>query len=154
MDEGVTDGAGADTAGWYAEEAATFGDRVQAAREALGWSQRELAGRLGVKLKTLRGWEEDISEPRANKLQMLSGMLGVSIPWLLSGEGQGLAAPAGEPPQIGASEMAGLLAEVGALHRELSAQLARMARLEARIAALATGAGVDRAGNESESGSV
>ncbi|MEZ5913851.1 MAG: helix-turn-helix transcriptional regulator, partial [Paracoccaceae bacterium] len=33
---------------WYSEEAATFGDRLAAAREAAGLSQAELAQRLGV----------------------------------------------------------------------------------------------------------
>ena len=55
-------------------------------------SQSKLAKRLGVKLKTLKGWENDVSEPRANKLSMMAGMLNVSLLWLLSGEGDGPAA--------------------------------------------------------------
>ena len=39
---------------WYSDEAATFGDRVAAARDATGMSQRELAARLGVKEKTIK----------------------------------------------------------------------------------------------------
>ena len=38
--------------------------------------------------------ENDLTEPRANKLQMLAGVLNVSIMWLLTGEGQGLDDPA------------------------------------------------------------
>ena len=52
-------------------------------------TQTHLARALGVRLATLRGWENDMSEPRANKLQMLAGVLGVSIGWLLTGEGNG-----------------------------------------------------------------
>ena len=74
-----------DGPGWYDPEATTFGDRMTGAREASGLSQSELAKRLGVKVKTIRAWENDQSEPRANKLQMLAGLLGVSIMWLLSG---------------------------------------------------------------------
>lgn len=78
---------------WYSEEAATLGDRLAAAREAAGLSQNQLATRLGVRLKTLSGWENDSAEPRANRLQMLAGMLGVSIMWLLTGRGDGVEAP-------------------------------------------------------------
>ena len=74
---------------YYANDNATFGDRIYAAREAVGLSQSALAIRLGVQLKTLKKWEEDITEPRANKLQMISGLLNISITWLLIGEGIG-----------------------------------------------------------------
>ena len=74
---------------WFSEETATFGDRLAGAREALGISQEDMARRLGVKLKTVVSWENDWSEPRANKLQMVAGLLNVSIRWLLTGEGVG-----------------------------------------------------------------
>ena len=74
--------------GWYDPEATTFGDRLAGAREQAGMTQEALAKRLGVKLKTLQAWENDLSEPRANKLSMMSGMLNVSLLWILSGEGQ------------------------------------------------------------------
>ena len=48
-----------------------------------------MARRLGIKLKTVVAWENDWSEPRANKLQMVAGLLNVSIRWLLTGEGTG-----------------------------------------------------------------
>ena len=60
---------------WYGPDAATFGDRVAAARDAAGMTQAVLARRLGVRLATLRGWENDLSEPRANRLSMLAGLL-------------------------------------------------------------------------------
>src|SRR5690554_4232762 len=72
---------------WYGLDMATFGDRVAAAREAAGMSRKQMARRLGVKLGTVRGWEDDLSEPRANKLSMMAGLLNVSIVWLLTGEG-------------------------------------------------------------------
>ena len=74
---------------YYANDNATFGDRIYAAREAVGLSQSALDIRLGVQLKTVKKWEEDITEPRANKLQMISGLLNISITWLLIGEGIG-----------------------------------------------------------------
>ena len=72
---------------WFSDDIATFGDRLAAAREAQGLSQEEFAQRLGVKLRTVRHWEEDAKEPRANRLQMIAGMFGVSIMWLLTGQG-------------------------------------------------------------------
>ena len=80
---------------WYSNDIATFGDRVAAGREALGLSQKQLARKLGVAAKTVDSWEHDISEPRANKLQMLAGILNVSMPWLLTGEGDGVPHPLG-----------------------------------------------------------
>lgn len=82
-----------DTNEWYSADAATLGDRLVAAREAAGLSQSALARLIGIRLPTLRGWEEDRTEPRANKLAMVSGVLNISIPWLLSGEGQGVEEP-------------------------------------------------------------
>ena len=75
---------------WYGPEAATFGDRVAAAREQAGMTQAALAKRLGVRLATLKSWEDDHSEPRANRLSMLAGLLNVSMRWLISGEGEGI----------------------------------------------------------------
>ena len=73
----------------WGEDASTFGDRLGRAREAAGMDQTQLARRLGVKLTTIKNWESDRSEPRANRLQMLTGLLGVSIIWLMTGEGGG-----------------------------------------------------------------
>lgn len=111
-------------AGWYSEDAATFGDRITGAREALGLSQEELARRLGVKLKTIRAWEDDLAEPRANKLQMLAGLLNVSIRWLLTGEGDGIAAP----------EEAAVPAEITALLTELRDVKSQLVRAADRVA--------------------
>jgi transcriptional regulator with XRE-family HTH domain len=117
---------------WYGAETATFGDRVAGAREALGIGQPELARRLGVKVKTLRDWENDLAEPRANKLQMLAGLLGVSIMWLLTGEGEGVEPPhadtSGAPDQI-----RDLLIELRAVQTEMDRGAERLARIEKRL---------------------
>ena len=63
---------------WYGPDMATFGDRVAAAREMAGMSQAELARRLGVRVATLRAWENDVSEPRANRLSMMAALLVVA----------------------------------------------------------------------------
>ena len=61
---------------WFGPETATFGDRLAGARDAAGMTQAQLARRIGVKKATLVGWEEDLSEPRANRLSMLAGVSG------------------------------------------------------------------------------
>lgn len=120
---------------WYSEEQATFGDRVAGARDALGLSQTELARKMGIKLKTLRAWEEDMNEPRANKLQMLAGVLNVSITWLLNGEGDGLDAPAEAQPLQ--SEARALLAEISRISDQFQTLAQRLQRLESRLGDLA-----------------
>lgn len=127
----------ADSEGWFSEETATFGDRLVAAREAAGLAPEELARRLGVKIKTLSAWEADLNEPRANKLQMLAGLLNVSLIWLLSGEGEGVSGP--EVDDSIPVEIDDLLLELRAVKAQMSAQAAVLARLEKRLRAAAKG---------------
>ncbi len=119
--------------GYFSEEAATFGDRVAAARNAAEITQEGLSRKLGIKLKTLRGWENNISEPRANKLQMLSGVLNVSLIWLLTGEGEGVP----DPNDVSAIENDGqnLLVELKSIQSSYKQLGIRMACLEKRLAA-------------------
>ncbi|NDW51830.1 helix-turn-helix domain-containing protein [Aliiroseovarius sp. PrR006] len=118
-------------ADWFSEDAATFGDRLAAAREAENMTQSALARRLGVKLKTLRGWEEDLSEPRANKLQMVSGVLNVSMRWLLTGEGEGVEEPALENGD--APEVRDLLLEIRDIKMQMNRSADQLGRLEKRL---------------------
>lgn len=116
---------------WYGPEAATFGDRLAAARDAAGMTQAILAKRLGVRLATLRGWEEDLSEPRANRLSMLAGILNVSMGWLMTGEGEGVEAP-GEAAEEQA-DLNSLLADMRKLRTEMHQKAEEMGRLEKRV---------------------
>jgi transcriptional regulator with XRE-family HTH domain len=116
---------------WYSEERATFGDRLAAAREAAELSQKNLAKRLGVKAKTVAAWENDISEPRANRLQMLAGLLNVSLMWLLNGEGDGVAPPGEEPPL--SKDARAILLEMRELKGEIDDAANRLARLEKHL---------------------
>lgn len=116
---------------WFSDEKATFGDRLAGAREAAGLSQETLARKLGVKEKTIRAWEDDILEPRANRLQILAGLLNVSLMWLLNGEGEGLSAPA-EPLRAG-GEMAGILTEIRELRGHAAQTADRLGVLEKRL---------------------
>ena len=66
--------------GWFSEETATFGDRLAGAREAAGLDQSAFAAKLGVRKNVVVSWENDLKEPRANRLQMMSGILGGANP--------------------------------------------------------------------------
>ncbi|MEM6887248.1 MAG: helix-turn-helix transcriptional regulator [Pseudomonadota bacterium] len=118
---------------WYGPETATFGDRVAAARELADMSQAELARRLGVRLATLRSWENDLSEPRANRLSMMAGLLNVSMMWLINGEGDGIDAPI-EEGSLPASAQ-DLLTELRDLRADMLARAEQVGRLEKKLRA-------------------
>jgi transcriptional regulator with XRE-family HTH domain len=120
-----------DETDWYGPEAATFGDRVAAARERAGMTQGVLAKRLGVKLTTLRAWEEDRSEPRANRLSMLAGLLNVSMMWLINGEGEGIEGPL-DAEAVG-EDMQSILTDIRLLRAEMLSNVEAMGRLEKRL---------------------
>lgn len=117
--------------GWYDADTATLGDRITGAREAAGLSQTELARRLGVRLATIRAWEDDQADPRANKLQMLAGLLGVSIMWLLTGKGDGLDSPAQNAPLP--DDLLALLAELRQMRLDQARMADRMGRLDRQL---------------------
>ena len=90
----------------------------------------DMARRLGVRLTTVQAWEADRSEPRANRLQMMAGMLNVSIRWLLTGQGDGLTAP---PRDDVPNDGRALLAEMAALRQQITSLSATAGQLEQRL---------------------
>ncbi|MBB2971697.1 helix-turn-helix domain-containing protein [Mesorhizobium sp. RMAD-H1] len=66
-----------------------MGGRISMAREAMQLSIAQAARRLGVKTSSWRAWETDSAAPRANRVAMMAGILGVSPSWLLMGKGPG-----------------------------------------------------------------
>lgn len=120
-----------DETGWYSAETATFGDRLAGARDAAGLDQRGLAGKLGVKSSVIAAWENDLREPRANRLQMLAGLLGVSITWLLTGEGEGPDAPDMEVTLT--NDLLDMLAEMRVLRGQIAQSAEKLGRLEKRL---------------------
>ena len=120
---------------WYAPEIATFGDRLTAAREATDMTLESLAKRLGVKPSTLRKWEDDLSEPRANRLSILAGLLNVSMMWLINGEGEGVDNPDVEPVP---EDITDIILEIRELKSDLHAKAEQMARLEKRLRTMLT----------------
>ncbi|MDJ1008801.1 MAG: helix-turn-helix domain-containing protein [Paracoccaceae bacterium] len=122
-------------ANWYGDDAATLGDRLTAAREDAGLTPDALAGRVGVSTDTVASWEADMSEPRANRLSMLAGVLNVSLRWLLTGDGQGVDEPSEAESGLPRSDVSALLAEIRLLRGEAERTAARLEVLEARLEA-------------------
>jgi transcriptional regulator with XRE-family HTH domain len=120
---------------WFDPDVATFGDRLAAARERSGLSQAALAKRLGVKASTVRKWEDDLAEPRANRLSMLSGLLGVSMGWLISGTGDGVEGP----DEAGSdADIAAVLTELWDIRVSFYRKAEQVGRIEKRLRKLMT----------------
>lgn len=83
----------------------TFGEKLQTLRKAQGWSQEELAARIGVSRQALSRWESGASVPDTENVVALSRLLGVSTDYLLldeaenSGSGQTVPAAAWPKPR-------------------------------------------------------
>jgi transcriptional regulator with XRE-family HTH domain len=108
----------------------TLGGRITRARDLAGLTLEEAASRIGVTDETLSEWESDRSEPRANKIMTLAGVLGVSPAWLISGAGE---APQSPGISVAVDEMSG---EINRL-RELAAQISTcIETLESRLVTL------------------
>lgn len=110
----------------------TLGGRLSRARDAIGLTPAQLARRLGVQTATLQAWENDRSQPRANRLSMLAGVLNVSLSWLLHGVGT---APVEDQRIETIREVSAKLVELRRLHEqtgltigEIENQLRGMAR--------------------------
>ena len=101
----------------------TLGGRLSRARDASGMSTAQFARRLGVKTATVQAWESDRSEPRGNRLSMISGILNVSLPWLLQGIGD---APPDDPRDDAISIVRGQFEKLRRLHEETGATVARI----------------------------
>jgi transcriptional regulator with XRE-family HTH domain len=110
----------------------TLGGRLSRARDAKSMSVSEVAGRIGVKPQTIAAWEADRSEPRANRLVMLAGLLGVTPTWLMYGVGQ-------SPIERDAGEKAlALTAEIQTLkcqHEQLGERIEQLENVVARLKA-------------------
>ena len=73
-------------------------EKIYNCRRKAGWSQEELAARLGVSRQAVSKWETGEAEPEVAKLRLLSQVFDVSIDWLLSEEAEETS-PAGETTQ-------------------------------------------------------
>ena len=99
--------------------------------------QAQLARRLGVKLVTMQNWEADRAEPRANKLQMLAGLLNVSMIWLMTGGGAGAPMPGEGIGEAGSADLRELLTELREIRRLQGRLAERTGLIEKRLRGLA-----------------
>lgn len=63
-----------------------FNEKVMALRKKKGWSQEELAEKLGISRQSVSKWESGASIPEIDKIIALSGLFGVSTDYLLKDE--------------------------------------------------------------------
>lgn len=119
------------TAHIYSElpDSDTMGGRLSRARDSAGLTIAELARRLGVKASTIQAWESDRSQPRANRLAMLAGVLNVSLSWLLHGIG---ASPSDESRSDLVQAVSTNLQRLQRLHEETASIIAQIERDLAR----------------------
>lgn len=61
----------------------TIGEKILNLRKARGWSQEELAERIGVSRQAVSRWESDSAKPDADKIIALCDLFGVSADYLL-----------------------------------------------------------------------
>jgi transcriptional regulator with XRE-family HTH domain len=109
----------------------TFGSRLQAARMAKGLTIARMGEKLGVEAAKVEIWESDGDTPRANRIQMLAGLLNVSIVWLITGESNGstnIAETYARPTIVNDT-----LGEISKLKTTLLAAHAKLESLEQRL---------------------
>ncbi|GKQ99838.1 LexA family protein [Aeromonas hydrophila] len=65
----------------------TINDRITASRQALKMSKAELARRVGISHASVSKWESGLNQPKGRYLNDLAAALGVTVDWLLTGDG-------------------------------------------------------------------
>ena len=63
-------------------------DSIRREREKRGWSQAELARRIGVSQPMVNIYEHGKNKPKMQTLEKMAAAFGVSVPELLTGEKQ------------------------------------------------------------------
>lgn len=61
----------------------TIGEKILNMRKARGWSQEELAERVGVSRQAVSRWEADSAKPDADRIIAICDLFGVSADYLL-----------------------------------------------------------------------
>lgn len=65
----------------------TINDRITASRQAQKMSKAELARRIGISHASVSKWESGLNQPKGRYLNDLADALGVTVNWLLTGDG-------------------------------------------------------------------
>ena len=71
-------------------------ERIKQTRKRLGYSQEILGSRVGVSRVSISQWERGENTPNGRYLNDLAAALGVTVDWLLTGEGEGAVTSAPE----------------------------------------------------------
>ena len=132
MADATRSAASGDCGGFVAAAAAAAGfPPLAAARQAKGLDVDGLSEKLGVDVRTVKIWERDADMPHANRIQMLAGLLNVSMVWLVSGEGNGTSEVADtfERP----SGINDALGEISQLKTILLGAVEKLEKLEERL---------------------
>lgn len=66
----------------------TSSDRLRFMRKKRGWTQKQLAARLGVTDVSISLWEKDASNIQPAKKQLLCNLLGCNVEWFDTGLGE------------------------------------------------------------------
>jgi transcriptional regulator with XRE-family HTH domain len=66
------------------ETTLSFGELIQRARKDRGWTQEQLADRLGIPLDSVRNWEQDHRRPRVDAVGKIVEMLDIPFGDLLA----------------------------------------------------------------------
>lgn len=53
--------------------------KIREYRKLMGWTQKDLGDRVGVKFNTISGWENGVSEPLQDQLFIMASLFGISI---------------------------------------------------------------------------
>jgi transcriptional regulator with XRE-family HTH domain len=80
----LLDGYLREAAARLAQRRDIVGTRIREAREAKGWLQKELAGRVHVEPQTISNWERSVTTPDFEKLQILAEVLGCEVSFFVS----------------------------------------------------------------------
>ncbi|MDU8941869.1 helix-turn-helix domain-containing protein [Ovoidimarina sediminis] len=121
--------------GTFVEEAAgeSLPERLCLARQRQDYSRADLSNLIGVTEGTITRWEQGRSAPRSNRMAILAGALGVSMRWLLSGQGD-MSQPA--DPANTKPDRDDLLRELTGIAREVDLSLQALSRIETRLGAM------------------
>lgn len=103
-------------------------DGASPTREVLGDSIETLAERLGVTADTVQAWESGERSLRANHMARVSGVLGVSLSWLIMGRGT--------EPMADPTDLQSLRSDLAAARSRLDGVVNELSMLDQRLAQL------------------
>ena len=61
----------------------TFGERIREARKAKGFTQKQLADKIGAKHNSISDWENNKNKPDPDTIEILCGVLSITPNYLL-----------------------------------------------------------------------